>query len=200
MNLNTSRALWRRREISRYRRWKKAKKASDRSRYYKLYIEARDARRNRDRQIAKAHASAHTVSDAGVALVAEFEGFRAHAYRDVVGVLTQGYGETQGVTPGQAWTEAHARARLRERLNRDYVPAVLAANKKLTQHQLDGFASFAYNVGAGGVASSTQVGKYLRSGNVKGAANAILAWSKAGGQTLPGLLARRQKERALILK
>ena len=34
------------------------------------------------------------VSEKGIALIARFEGFRAEAYQDVVGVWTVGFGET----------------------------------------------------------------------------------------------------------
>ena len=42
------------------------------------------------------------VSPRGRALIKQFEGFREHAYQDVVGVWTIGYGFTRGVAPGPA--------------------------------------------------------------------------------------------------
>lgn len=200
--LIASRKLWRAREVSRYRRWHTEPYAGDRTLFYRLYLEARDMRRRRDREIAKKRkGAAHEMSDAGVALVAQFEGFRAHAYRDPVGVLTQGYGETRGVTPGKPWTEPYARKRLRTRLNRDYVPAVLAAGKgKLKQGAVDGFGSAVYNLGPGVVAKGTTMGNLLRAGKVRAAADALLGYCHAGGRVLLGLLKRRQRERALILR
>jgi hypothetical protein len=56
----------------------------------------------------------HTVSSVsaeGLAFVAGQEGFVANVYRDAVGVATQGYGETHGITPGRAWTRASASRR-----------------------------------------------------------------------------------------
>lgn len=202
--LTASRKLWRAREIYRYHMWHhyryKRPNAALRAKWYRLYDAARDRRRYRDRQLALARHSAHVVSSAGVALVAEFEGFRPTVYRDVAGVPTIGYGETekQYVDRGKI-SEPEARWLLRNRLNKDYVPAVLAANHRLTQHQLDGFASFVYNCGPGAVSSSTTVGRELRAGNVRGAADAMLAWCRADGKVWPGLKARREKERALIL-
>ena len=50
------------------------------------------------------------VSARGRALIKQFEGFRADAYQDVVGVWTVGFGFTRGVTPGQHLTAAQAAA------------------------------------------------------------------------------------------
>lgn len=200
-----SRALWRRREVSYYKKWHHAKSMNhkdERSYWWGLYIEARDQRRHRDRQLASLRENPTHVSDAGVALVAGFEGFVPHPYRDPVGVWTIGYGETLNVGPNTPnISEPAARLKLRRRLNNDYVPAVLAAGKgKLNQNQIDAFASFVYNCGPGAVSTHTTVGQRLRKGNLGGAANALLAWCKAGGRVLPGLLARRKRERALALK
>lgn len=81
-----------------------------------------------------------------------------------------------------------------------YGAAVNALRLPLNQNQFDALVSFVYNVGPGGVAPSTQVGKHLRAHDWKAAADALLAWDKAGGHALPGLTRRRQAERALFLK
>lgn len=212
-------ALWRRREAFRLTRWHYWRALdmkrpghddihSKRVKWWGLFEEARKMRRKREDQIeARWPRYARTVSDAGVAFVAAFEGGqskdgRFRPYKDPVGVWTIGYGETRGVGPfTEPWTEKQARARLKERLNRDFVPAVLdASSVPLKQHQLDGLASFVYNVGVGGVAPSTRVGRELRRGNLSGAAEAMLAWNKAGGKVLPGLARRREAERRLILR
>lgn len=136
-----------------------------------------------------------------VRLVASFEGFRSKPYRDAVGVWTIGYGETKGVGPHtKPISRARALARLRTRLNRDFLPAVLAADPhhKLNPRRAGGFTSFVYNVGTGGVSRSTHVGQLLRAGHWGMAANAILAWDKAGGRRLAGLTRRRRAERAYI--
>jgi len=48
--------------------------------------------------------------------------------------------------------------------------------------------------------SSTKVGQHLRAHQYGAAADALLAWDKAGGKPLPGLTRRRHAERALFLK
>lgn len=212
--LTASRALWRSREVSRYKKWHFYKFSSKRpaaerlklrQKWWDSYVEARDKRVGRDRDIAKARANPHEVSAAGVALVAEFEGFVDHVYLDAVGVPTIGYGETNPVTiakwRGKTMPKPVAQGYLVTRLNRDYLPAVLAAGKgKLNQNQVDAFTSFVYNVGTGGVSEQTGVGKALRAGKVRAAADGLLAWCKAGGRVLEGLLRRRKTERELALK
>jgi GH24 family phage-related lysozyme (muramidase) len=156
-----------------------------------------------DRVIAR-HRNVFSMSNAGVALVASFEGFSARAYRDPVGVLTQGYGETQGVTPGKAWSKAYALTRLRARLNRDYLAPVLALAKAidldLAQHQADALGSLVYNLGPGILEPGHTMGEALRSKSHRGIADAFLPYDKAGGRALPGLTRRRKAERALYLK
>lgn len=140
------------------------------------------------------------LSPAGTALIAEFEGFRSRPYRDAVGVWTIGYGSTKGVGPhSPPVTRAQAASRLMREVDATYGAAVNALGVPLNQHQFDALTSFTYNVGPGGVAASTQVGKRLRARDWRGAADALLAWDKAGGRTLAGLTRRRQAERALFL-
>lgn len=156
-----------------------------------------------DRVIAR-HSRVSTVSAAGVAFVAGFEGFRARAYRDPVGVLTQGYGETHGVTPGKPWSRAYAAARLRTRLNRDYLAPVLevadSVGLHLTQREADALASLTYNLGAGAVGADWTMGQAIRSKNRSRIAAAFLLYDKAGGRRLPGLTRRRRAERAMFLR
>jgi lysozyme len=142
------------------------------------------------------------ISEAGLRLIKSFEGFRANAYRDAIGKLTQGYGETQGVTPGKPWTEEYASKRLAERINNDYAPAVRNLGLVLNQHEFDALCSVVYNLGPGVLARGRSLGDALRSGNRRQAADAILLYDKAGSppRALPGLTRRRQQERALFLK
>ncbi len=69
---------------------------------------------------------------------------------------------------------------------------------KLTQGQFDALVSFAYNLGARALSTSTLLQK-LNSGDYAGAADEYTRWNKAGGKVLPGLTRRREAERALFL-
>lgn len=66
------------------------------------------------------------------------------------------------------------------------------------QGHLDALTSFSFNVGLGNLQRSTIRQKYNR-GDYDGAAEAFLDWTKAGGKVLPGLVKRRNDERALFL-
>ena len=68
----------------------------------------------------------------------------------------------------------------------------------LTQGQFDALVSFAFNLGLGGVQRSTLRQKVLR-GEIEEAADEFLKFTRGGGKILPGLVKRRNDERALFL-
>ena len=67
----------------------------------------------------------------------------------------------------------------------------------LTQGQNDALVSFSFNLGLGGVQRSTLRQKVLR-GEME-AADEFLKFVRGGGKILPGLVKRRNDERALFL-
>jgi len=141
------------------------------------------------------------LSRNGARLIEEFEGFRSAPYRDAVGVWTIGFGSTTNVGPHTPpVTRAQAEARMMREVDAHYGAAINALSLPLNQNQFDALVSFVYNVGPGGVAPTTTVGKRLRAHDWHGAADALLAWDKAGGRPLAGLTRRRHAERALFLK
>ncbi|HYV17328.1 MAG TPA: lysozyme [Conexibacter sp.] len=155
------------------------------------------------------------TSAAGVDLVAFFEGFRATPYDDAAGHATVGYGHLiarrpvaardradrwlpDQATPGRL-SEPEARRLLAHDLARDYEPQVRALGLALNQHRFDALVSFIYNVGAGAIAPETAIGRALRHGAWRAAADDMLRWNRAGGRVLPGLTRRRRAERSLFL-
>ena len=58
--------------------------------------------------------------------------------------------------------------------------------------------SFSFNVGLGNLQRSSIRMRYNR-GDIEGAAESFLKWTKAGGRELPGLVKRRRDEMALFL-
>jgi lysozyme len=68
----------------------------------------------------------------------------------------------------------------------------------LTQGRFDALVSFSFNVGLGNLQRSTIRMKHNR-GEFDAAAESFMAWTKAGGKELPGLVKRRKDERALYL-
>ncbi|WP_046060013.1 lysozyme [Paracidovorax citrulli] len=138
------------------------------------------------------------TSAAGIALIEEFEGFRAQAYRDPVGIWTIGYGFTRGVEAGDRITRAQADDRLRAELATYEAGVWRATGGNVTQAQFDALVSFAWNVGIAGMTGSSVVKAHNR-GDYQAAARAFALWNKAGGKVWPGLTRRRAAEAALYL-
>jgi GH24 family phage-related lysozyme (muramidase) len=142
------------------------------------------------------------VSGAGVTLIKEFEGFPhgGRPYRDIVGVWTIGYGHTEAVSAGsKRLTEHQASELLRQDLDKRYAVAVNALPVPFNQHQFDALVSFVYNCGPRAISSEMKVGRELRAKHWSAAADALLAWDKAGGVPVAGLTRRRKAERAMFL-
>lgn len=68
----------------------------------------------------------------------------------------------------------------------------------LTAGQNDALVSLGFNIGLGGLQRSTLRQKVLR-GEIEDAANEFLKFTRGGGKILPGLIKRRNDERALFL-
>jgi GH24 family phage-related lysozyme (muramidase) len=143
------------------------------------------------------------INSDGLTVVKHFEGLELRAYQDAVGVWTIGYGHTSAAGPptvyaGQTITEQEAETILKRDLNlfengvRDLVAVPVNSN------QFSALVSFSFNVGLGALRNSTLLRK-LNAGDYQGAANELPRWTKAGGRTLPGLVRRRDAERALFL-
>lgn len=141
------------------------------------------------------------VSEKGLRLIEQFEGFVGHPYWDPYGhVWTRGYGETEGITAASPTiSQEQAQGNLRRRLEEFYEPSIRALGVELNQNQWDALCSFAWNVGSGDVAPGSQIGNLLRAHRWEAAADAMLAYDHAGGQVLQDLVMRRQTERALFL-
>lgn len=145
------------------------------------------------------------VSDKLIDFEKSFEGFSATPYFDEVGVKTLGYGMTGEEIEGIiSITEEQATQMLKDWINKKYAPVIKADldNKGITleQHQFDALVSMAYNVGTGGVLGSTLYRNICNGVRDCDTITAnFTAWSKAGGQVLPGLLRRRQQEANMFL-
>jgi len=144
------------------------------------------------------------ISDAALELIKEFEGLRLNAYRDPVGIVTIGYGYTNGagygpgVQMGDTWTAQQAEDMLREGVMRFANNIQRHFTIKPNPDQFGAFVSLAYNIGWQSFIKSTAL-KRWNAGDVKGAAEAVTWWNKAGGKMLRGLVRRREAEAALIL-
>jgi lysozyme len=137
---------------------------------------------------------------AAIALVGAWEGVRTVAYKDIVGVPTVCFGETRGVRMGDRYTMDECRAMLGDGL----VEFEAGMRKCLTrpdavpEKAYVAFLSLSYNIGIGAFCKST-VARKANAGDVRGACDAILAWNRAGGRVVPGLVNRRADERRICL-
>ena len=66
------------------------------------------------------------------------------------------------------------------------------------QGSFDALVSFAFNAGLGNLQRS-QIRMRANRGDWEGAAEAFMAWTRGGGKVLPGLVKRREAERAMFL-
>ena len=142
------------------------------------------------------------TSDAGIALIKEFEGCELVCYADAVKVPTIGYGHTLGLMRSDVGVKTITQDEAERLLRQDDLPryeAGVSAVVKvpLDQHQFDALVSFAYNLGVGALAGSTLLRK-LNAKDYGGAAAKFPRWVRAGNQVLPGLVRRRAAEQALF--
>lgn len=139
------------------------------------------------------------------AIAVPAEGIRQWAYRDPVGVLTVCYGTTSGVKPGDYRTLDQCKALLNADMLASIDTVQKCARRELTDTQTAAFADAVYNLGPTIVCDTTRstLARKLQSGDVQGACREIPKWDKAKVAgvmvALPGLTARRQKERDLCL-
>lgn len=158
---------------------------------------------------------------AAVALIAEREqgpkgGVALEAYRCPAGIWTVGWGETDGVRPGDKCTKEEADRWLCEDLTERARAVAGACVVEPSPNELGAMVSLAYNIGLGwegktrpsgardGLRQSTVLRQH-NAGNKQAAARAFGLWNKATDPAtgklveLNGLTIRRQLEAALYL-
>ncbi len=145
------------------------------------------------------------ISQKGLDLIRNFEGFKAFPYQDARGVWTIGYGTTyypNGFKVSQtdmSVNEEQAITCLRYHIDRRVIPAIkkcLGNCEKviLAQHQIDALCSFIYNVGTSAFEGSTLL-KDIKAGATEEVITTdFMMWVKSGGMLLKGLVKRRQAE------
>ena len=154
------------------------------------------------------------VSDRCKELIKHHEGVRFKPYRCPARLWTVGVGRVlyaiQGRLPldqrdayplapedNRTFSKAEVDGLLSADLQRFEVGVARLFPMVLTQNQNDALVSFAFNLGLGGLQRSTLRQKVLR-GEVE-AADEFLKFVRGGGKILPGLVKRRNDERALFL-
>lgn len=152
--------------------------------------------------------SDHLISQNGLRLIEQFEGFRAEQYKDAVGVPTIGFGTTAGagvVNPlPETCTILEARHWLGLYVNRYVIPAIENATaeggRTFNQNQMDACCSLGYNLGEGIFNAAHTIGLHIRNHKYthRRIGNDFLLYEYADGTKLAGLVTRREAERALF--
>lgn len=135
-----------------------------------------------------------------VSLVGGWEGYRSSAYYDPVGIPTICFGETRGVKIGMTKTRAECEGMFTERLieHEKGMVGCLSNPAAIPDKTYGAFLSFTYNVGIGAFCKST-LAKKANAGDLRGACDQLLRWTRARGRVLRGLENRRKAERELCL-
>ena len=155
------------------------------------------------------------ISARGIQLIKHWEGVRYRPYTCSARLFTIGVGHVLYPAQGRLPLDQRDAYPLEPHDNRTFseneVNGLLSADLirfetgvarlfplVLTQGQNDALVSFAFNLGLGGVQRSTLRQKVLR-GETQEAADEFLKFTRGGGKILPGLVKRRNDERALFL-
>jgi lysozyme len=138
-----------------------------------------------------------SLSAASLIGIAAHEGYREYAYTPVPGDrLTLGFGDAQGVKPGQRTDPVRALVRLGDQVSmfeRELKACV--GDVPMYQHEWDAMISWVFNVGSKAACNSTLVKKLKQNPpDYVGACNELLRWNKFQGRELKGLTLRRQEE------
>lgn len=145
---------------------------------------------------------ARPISKLALGLIKEFEGWYPDTYNDPAGYCTIGFGHLIALrqcnandrTPFNPLISKEAGETL---LEADTVAArsvvQQAVRVELNNDQFGALSSFAFNVGGGKFLRSTLL-KVVNSGKFEFVGQELMRWTMAGGNVLPGLVARRACE------
>ena len=148
------------------------------------------------------------MSENGLELLKQWEGFKLAVYKDSAGLPTIGVGHLltkSELTSGKIviggvpvqYADGLTDQQALDLLSQDVTPAEQAVNTRVTvelnQNQFDALVSFTFNVGVGAFQSSTLL-KVLNQEQYDQVPTQLLRWTRAGGQVVQGLVNRRQNE------
>lgn len=141
-----------------------------------------------------------TLSASALVGLAIHEGYRDEAYIPVKGDrLTLGFGDAQGVKPGDKTDPVRALIRLNQQADVfQQQMRQCIGDVPMYQHEWDSVISWSFNVGSRAACGSTLV-KKLQSFDYAGACKELLRWDRFNGAPLAGLTKRRQEEYQLCM-
>lgn len=164
------------------------------------------------------------LSHAGAELMHKYEGCRNRPYLCPAHIWTIGYGhvlyqqqirlpmvkkegESVQIRKEYPLEEGDNRVWSKEEINQLFATDVASFERGVLrlvptvagkQGAFDAMVSFAFNAGLGNLQRS-QIRIKANRGEWQAAADALMDWTKGGGRVLPGLVKRREAERALFL-
>ena len=164
------------------------------------------------------------LSHAGAELMHRYEGCRNRPYLCPAHIWTIGYGhvlyqqqirlpmvkkegESVQIRKEFPLAEGDNRVWSKEEINQLFATDVATFERGVLrlvpavagkQGAFDAMVSFAFNAGLGNLQRS-QIRMRANRGDWQGAAEALMDWTKGGGKVLPGLVKRREAEKALFL-
>ena len=164
------------------------------------------------------------LSHAGAELMHRYEGCRNRPYLCPAHIWTIGYGhvlyqqqirlpmvkkegESVQIRKEYPLEEGDNRVWSKEEINALFATDVASFERGVLrlvpgvvgrQGAFDALVSFAFNAGLGNLQRS-QIRIKANRGEWQAAADALMDWTKGGGRVLPGLVKRREAERALFL-
>jgi lysozyme len=140
------------------------------------------------------------ISNKGLELIEQFEGWSSRPYWDSYGkVWTRGYGETENISSNSpAISRAQGQANLKRLIEQRYEWAIRDLGVSFSQNEWDALCSFVWNLGAGIFTGSLR--SNLQARHFTAAAAEMLQYDHAGGVVLLGLERRRKEEVRLFLQ
>jgi lysozyme len=148
------------------------------------------------------------MSENGLELLKQWEGFELNVYKDSAGLATIGVGHLITKSEQSSGNIVIAGAPVQyangltdqealDLLSQDVQPAEQTVNNgvkvPLDQNQFDALVSFTFNVGGGAFTSSTLL-KVLNQSQYDQVPDQLRRWNKAGGKVVQGLVNRRENE------
>lgn len=133
-----------------------------------------------------------------ISLIAGWEGKSNDPYKDIVGVQTVCYGQTN--IKMRHYSDKECSDMLAKAAG-SYQEGVLKITPGLKDHPktLAAATSLAYNIGLNAYKTSTVAARFNQ-GNLAGGCNAFSMWRMAGGKVSQGLVNRRKAEIKLCLQ
>lgn len=143
------------------------------------------------------------ITQHGINLIKQFEGFSSRIYLDAAGLPTIGYGHLLRAGEAEMFkngiTELVAQTLLINDVLRAEQAVLRLITVPLSNGQFDALVSFTFNLGAGALQRSTLRRKVNREDHTDVPAE-FIRWVWAGGHKLRGLVKRRATEASIYVQ